>query len=263
MLLNIHNEIYKHLNYFITIKKIPNIIFHGPSGSGKKTIVYNFLKDIYNTDENILNYTLYIDCAKDGKGIKFIREDLIFFAKKHIDNGEGEKFKSIILLNADKLTIDAQSALRRCIEVHTHTTRFFIVVENKSKLLKPILSRFCDFYISLPKLKSKSINLYKNNINNNTLIKENKKRLSNLSVIIKNNEKETISVLVELLYNKGFSGIDLLKYFTSKENIDNKYNKLNLIEKIRTEIRDETMIMYYIIYIFLRSNDNLENILIM
>ena len=47
-------------------------------------------------------------------------------------------FKSIILLNADKLTIDAQSALRRCIEVFNHTTRFFIIVEDRYKLLKPI-----------------------------------------------------------------------------------------------------------------------------
>ena len=53
-------------------------------------------------------------------------------------------FKSIVLFNADKLTIDAQSALRRCIEQFSHTTRFFIVVEEQSKLLKPIVSRFCN-----------------------------------------------------------------------------------------------------------------------
>ena len=40
--------------------------------------------------------------------------------------------------NADKLTIDAQSALRRCIELFSHNTRFFIVVEDKNKLLRPI-----------------------------------------------------------------------------------------------------------------------------
>ena len=41
-----------------------------------------------------------------------------------------------------KLTIDAQSALRRCIEIYSHNTRFFFIVENKNKLLKPIISRF-------------------------------------------------------------------------------------------------------------------------
>ena len=48
------------------------------------------------------------------------------------------------LKHADKLTIDAQSALRRCIELFSHTTRFFIIVEDKNKLLKPIISRFCN-----------------------------------------------------------------------------------------------------------------------
>ena len=49
-------------------------------------------------------------------------------------------FKSIILSNADKLTIDAQSALRRCIEEFSHTTRFFILLEDYNNLLKPIIS---------------------------------------------------------------------------------------------------------------------------
>ena len=85
-----------------------------------------------------------------GKGIKFIREELKFFAKSHINFKDGNLFKSIILSNADKLTIDAQSALRRCIELFSHTTRFFIIVEDKYKLLKPILSRFAEIYVSYP-----------------------------------------------------------------------------------------------------------------
>ena len=91
-----------------------------------------------------------MDCAHDGKGIKFIRNELKFFAKKHIDFNKGKNFKTIVLLNADKLTIDAQSALRRCIELFTHTTRFFIIIENINLILKPILSCFCDIYTLNP-----------------------------------------------------------------------------------------------------------------
>jgi len=92
------------------------------------------------------------NCAH-GKGIRFIREELKFFAKTNIDFKEGAVFKSVILTNADKLTIDAQSALRRCIELFSSSTRFFIVVENKDSLLKPILSRFCDIYIPPPVIR--------------------------------------------------------------------------------------------------------------
>ena len=63
--------------------------------------------------------------------------------------------KSIILFNAGNLTTDAQSALRRCIEQFSHTTRFFIIVENTDLLLKPILSRFCNIYIPHPIINEK------------------------------------------------------------------------------------------------------------
>ncbi len=78
MELTIHSEIYDKLKYFINIEKIPNIIFHGPSGSGKRTLVNNFIKMIYkNEKELIKSYVMYVNCAH-GKGIKFIREELKF-----------------------------------------------------------------------------------------------------------------------------------------------------------------------------------------
>ena len=147
MQLEIHETIYDKLKYFHTNHTIPNIIFHGPSGCGKKTIVNNFLNLIYDQNkEKIKDFVMNVNCAH-GKGIKFIREELKFFAKTHINSNGGDIFKSIVLLNADKLTMDAQSALRRCIELFSHTTRFFIIVEDKYKLLKPILSRFCEIYV--------------------------------------------------------------------------------------------------------------------
>ena len=107
---------------------------------------------------------MLVNCAH-GKGIKFIREELKFFAKSNIQTNKGILFKTIVLLNADCLTIDAQSALRRCIELFSTNTRFFIIVENKNKLLNPILSRFCEIYI--PEHldhTGKIVNLHKINI---------------------------------------------------------------------------------------------------
>ena len=85
MILNIHQPIKEKLDYFHSIYKIPNIIFHGPSGSGKRTIVSDFIHKIYNNDrEKIKSLVMYVKCSH-GKGIKFIREDLKFFAKTHIN----------------------------------------------------------------------------------------------------------------------------------------------------------------------------------
>jgi len=158
---NIHPNIHKKLDYFLQKNKVPHIIFHGPSGSGKKTIVFQFIHKIYNYDAHKIKMNvMFVNCAH-GKGIKFIREELKFFAKTNVhilssssqngepkpEGGTGVFFKTIILLNADFLTSDAQSALRRCIELFSYNTRFIIVVENKYKLLYPILSRFCEIYV--------------------------------------------------------------------------------------------------------------------
>lgn len=165
MSLKIHTPIIEKLQYFHKINKIPHIIFHGPSGSGKRTVVNDFINIIYKNDkERIKSYVMYVNCAH-GKGIKFIREELKFFAKSHIHCQGGDLFKSIVLLNADKLTIDAQSALRRCIELFSHNTRFFIIVEDKYKLLKPILSRFCEINVPEPQYKGNTVHLYKYNLN--------------------------------------------------------------------------------------------------
>ena len=48
-----------------------------------------------------------------------------------LDSNEDSIFKSIILMNADKVTIDAQSANRRCTELCSHSTRFFVVDDSK------------------------------------------------------------------------------------------------------------------------------------
>ena len=246
-----NNNIINKLDKFIINNNIPNIIFYGKSCSEKKTIVYNFIKKIYNYNDDIMKkYLFNINCAYN-KGIKFIREEIKYISKLNISNNY---FKCIILLNADKLTIDAQSALRRCIELYSHTTRFFFVVEDKNKILKPILSRLCDIYIKNTN-KNDSLNNYtldnsKNIIMLNTLINLKK---------IKNDHKYLVK-LVDKLYNKGYCGLDLIEYIQYK-NLDNlkKYKILIFFDKIKKNLINEKMCMLYLLNLF-RSDLDLENI---
>lgn len=254
---NIHNDIINQLDNFIISKKIPNILFHGPSGCGKKKIVFDFIDKIYVNKEDIQNFVLYVNCAH-GKGIKFIREEVKFFAKMHINCYEGDKFKCIILSNADKLTIDAQSALRRCIELFSHNTRFFIIIEDKSKLLKPIVSRFSDIYIPYPIINKKSINLHNLEIKYDC-----KNKLNFLKNYLTDLDNYCIIELSEKFYNKSVNYFDLVNYINlNLENTSIKYTFLLVIQKIRKEFRDEKLLILFILNLLkFRSSSDLENIL--
>jgi DNA polymerase III delta prime subunit len=215
---------------------------------------------------------MYVNCAH-GKGIKFIRDELKFFAKTHINSNGGNTFKSIILLNGDKLTMDAQSALRRCIELFSHNTRFFIIVEDKYKLLKPILSRFCEIYIPEPEYKGKTINLYKYNLDETfklTNIKNTrsewlkKELLKPITAGGINSETDLIAFSTKL-YEKGYSALDVIKLLedgTSFKMDDNKrYELLVAFNKVRKEFRNEKLLVLFILnFIFLDLETNLDNI---
>jgi DNA polymerase III delta prime subunit len=270
MTLEIHQNIKEKLKYFHSIHKIPNIIFNGPSGSGKSTIVNEFISLIYDGNrEKIKDFVMYVNCAH-GKGIKFIREELKFFAKTHIYSNEGDNFKSIVLFNGDKLTMDAQSALRRCIELFSHNTRFFIIVEDKYKLLKPILSRFCEIYISEPEYEGKTINLYKYNLEKTfklTNIKTQRdewlKREIN-KIIKETITNETLQKFVTKLYEKAYNALDIIKLIEDGHFLldhEKRYELLIAFNKIRKEFRNEKLLMMTIInFTFIDKGASLENI---
>ena len=263
MSLTIHKDITDKLDNFIEHKKIPNIIFHGTSGCGKKTILFNFLKKIYRNDKLMLkNYIMTVNCAH-GKGIKFIREELKFFARTNINLQEGSIFKSIILLNADKLTIDAQSALRRCIELFSHSTRFFIIVDDKYKLLRPILSRFCEIFIPQPMVNNKEVNLHQYNLDKTfSIVKLNKQKKTKFKGDFEKINKKDIHSISENLYEKGYSALDIIEYIKDLD-IDQlkKYEYLVYIQKIKKEFREEKLLMSSILHFLLKRSDyTLENI---
>lgn len=260
--MDIHKNIKNKLDGFIKNKKIPHIIFYGEPGSGKKGMLNDFINKIYKK-EDIKKYTMYVNCAH-GKGIRFIRDELKFFAKTNLKNKN--IFKSIILFNANHLTIDAQSALRRCIEEYSHTTRFFIVINNKDKLLQPILSRFCIIFIPSPEINKISINLFKYDKNITSIeYKIKNEKMSFLKKKIKKMKIEDLTELVKHLYKKGYSALDLLDYINLIFKNDKKiYLYLVFFNKIKKEFRNEKLLMFFIVYfVFLRKDLTLENILSM
>lgn len=203
---------------------IPHILFHGEINSGKRKLVDYLLNNIYNSDDKKL-YCMSIECAT-CKGIKIIRDDIKEFAKQQISNRI--IFKSIILYDADNLTIDAQYSLRRCIEIYSKNTRFFIVTSNKDKLLSPICSRFVHIYV--PKPESIKINTPLMTSYQKSLMKE-----------------TNIIELAIKLYYKGVSGDMLMNYFKNHS----KFIEFSFhYENICSCLKNELWIIYYILNYF-------------
>lgn len=288
-------NVLKQLKYFISVRKIPNLIFHGSSGTGKRTIVGNFINQIYEGDRNrVKSNVMFVNCAH-GKGIKFIRDELKYFAKANMQCNDNNMFKSIVLMNADELTIDAQSALRRCIELFSHNTRFFIIVENKYKLLNPILSRFCEIYVPDKTTVSGSHQLKYTSMHKTGVVStygmEDLKRADRCAVLDRDLKPIMLAFLegatldqmsnwgaegcplvwfmryANQLYESGISCLDLIKYLEEDLGVETEAKRrltitLNFcFNKIKGEYRCEKMALFYLFdYLFFRSNKSLKNI---
>ena len=266
--LNIHESIYAKLAHFHKTNKIPHLIFHGTSGSGKRTIVNNFLNMIYDENKPRMKSNIMIVNCAHGKGIKFIRDELKFFAKTNIQSNNGTLFKTIVLINADNLTIDAQSALRRCIEQFSFNTRFFIIIENKHKLLKPILSRFCEIYVPEHMDAGEIHNLHDLSKNSNYKIQYTENHEQWLDATIHECVDDELTqagliALCERIYEHGLSCIDVMKWINNTTYLDDKLKSKACIyfDIIRAEYRFEKMLMLSIFdFLYLRSNKDLKSI---
>lgn len=139
------------INILNTTKKqfnIPHLLFHGPPGTGKTSTILAICRQLYGDDfkKKVLELN-----ASDDRGITIIRGKIKDFSKMSI-NTSGPPFKIIILDEADFLTNDAQSALRRCIETNSNVTRFCIICNYINKIINAIKSRCAILYFKpIPK----------------------------------------------------------------------------------------------------------------
>ncbi len=121
--------------------EIPHLLFSGSAGVGKTTAALCLAREILG--DSWREYTLELN-ASDERGINMVRERVKKFARfSGLDTNI--PFKLVILDEADEMTSDAQTALRRIIEDTARHCRFIIIANNISKIIEPLQSRCAVF----------------------------------------------------------------------------------------------------------------------
>ena len=134
-------ETVKRLRAIASDGNLPNIILSGPPGCGKTSsigcLARELLGDCFKGAVLELN-------ASDERGIDVVRNKIKMFAQQRVTLPPG-RHKIIILDEADEMTSDAQTALRRIIEDTAKICRFILIANNVSKIIDPIQSRCATF----------------------------------------------------------------------------------------------------------------------
>ena len=115
----------------------PNLILSGPPGTGKTTSIHCLARELLG---NSYKAAVLEMNASDDRGIDVVRGKIKMFAHKKVTLPSG-RHKLIILDEADSMTVGAQQALRRTMELYSSTTRFALACNTSSKIIEPIQSR--------------------------------------------------------------------------------------------------------------------------
>ena len=124
--------------------EMPHLLFSGSAGVGKTTMALCLSHEILG--EHWKDSTLELN-ASDERGINMVRNRVKTFSRFAGLDTE-IPFKIIILDEADEMTADAQTALRRIIEDTAKFCRFILIANNVSKIIAPIQSRCAVFKFS-------------------------------------------------------------------------------------------------------------------
>jgi len=218
----------------------PNLLLHGPPGTGKTTTIINLVK-IYQKRNNQISNELTIHLnASDDRGIDTIRNQIYHFVNSKSLFNKG--LKIIILDEVDYMTKSAQQALKYLLnEIDNSNVRFCLICNYISKINKSLQSEFV--HLRFNNLPVKNIIDLLENINNIENLNYTKRQLISIQKIYKSDIRSMINYI----------------------QTDKDYTKNNIIEdkiwdNLTIELKKKNM--DYINFIINEYNIQLKNMII-
>lgn len=169
-----HKEEIEKLKKMSEDESVTHIIFYGPQGCGKKTVLNMFLEMMYNKEvknptETVYtvygsgntphevpikqsNYHIVIEPNNNNFDRYIIQDVVNAYAKLGPLNVFTSKksFKTVVINNIDNMSYYAQTSLRRTMEKYSKTCRFIMWSRSLSKVRDPIRSRCHCFKLKAP-----------------------------------------------------------------------------------------------------------------
>lgn len=141
------DDVVKLLRNVIETGNMPHLLLYGPPGTGKTSSILAMAMELFGPNiyfERVIELN-----ASDERGINIVRNKIVNLAKTSIGYADPKypspPFKIIVLDEADAMTHEAQSALRKIMEDHSKITRFCFICNYINQIIDPINSRCVKF----------------------------------------------------------------------------------------------------------------------
>ncbi|KAL9035052.1 MAG: hypothetical protein Q9214_006766 [Letrouitia sp. 1 TL-2023] len=163
--LTYHTELSQRLRSLAHSGDFPHLLIYGPSGAGKKTRIVATLKELYGPgvekikidsrvfqttsnrklEFNIVASVFHLEITPSDVGSfdRVVVQDLLkeVAQTQQVDQSARQRFKVVVINEADHLTRDAQAALRRTMEKYSPNMRLILLANSTANIIAPIRSR--------------------------------------------------------------------------------------------------------------------------
>ncbi|KAL1243702.1 hypothetical protein TSPI_00431 [Trichinella spiralis] len=172
--LSYHKSLSVRLKYLVAQGDFPHLLFYGPSGAGKKTRIWCTLRELYGAGVEKIrlehksietpsgkkveialvssNYHIQLNPSDVAIYDRVVIQDVIkhMAQTQQLESRTQRAFKVIVLTEVDKLTREAQHALRRTMEKYSSSCRIILCCQSTSKVIQPIQSRCLPIRVPAP-----------------------------------------------------------------------------------------------------------------